>query len=86
MIAYFRLVANPDDEEAFKRIVNYPTRGIGGTTVDKIVRTATDYGVSLWRVISDPVLFPLEVSKGTMTKIEGFKNLDGSNLVFTVLV
>ena len=75
VIAYFRLVANPDDEEAFKRIVNYPTRGIGGTTVDKIVRTATDYGVSLWRVISDPVLFPLEVSKGTMTKIEGFKNL-----------
>ena len=75
VIAYFRLVANPDDEEAFKRIINYPTRGIGGTTVDKIIRAATDYGVSLWRVISEPVLFPLDVSKGTMTKIEGFKNL-----------
>ena len=75
VIAYFRLVANPDDEEAFKRIVNYPTRGIGSTTVDKIIRAANDYGVSLWRVISEPVLFPLDVSKATMTKIEGFKNL-----------
>ena len=75
VIAYFRLVANPDDEEAFKRIVNYPTRGIGNTTVEKIIRTANDYGVSLWRVISDPIVFPLDVSKGTMTKIEGFKNL-----------
>ena len=75
VIAYFRLVANPDDEEAFKRIVNYPTRGIGSTTIEKIVRAANDYGVSLWRVISESVLFPLDVSKGTMTKIEGFKNM-----------
>ena len=75
VIAYFRLVANPDDEEAFKRIINYPTRGIGNTTVDKIVQTATAYGVSLWQVIAQPVLFPMDVSKGTMTKLEGFKNL-----------
>jgi len=75
VIAYFRLVANPDDEEAFKRIVNYPTRGIGATTVDKIVSAANDYGVSLWRVISEPVLFPLNVSKGTMTKLNSFKEL-----------
>ncbi len=75
VIAYFRLVANPDDEEAFKRIVNYPTRGIGGTTVDKIVKTATDCTVSLWQVISDPERFQLSVSKGTMTKIENFRNL-----------
>ena len=75
VIAYFRLVANPDDEEAFKRIVNYPTRGIGGTTVDKIIRTAGDYGVSLWRVIADPVLFPLDVSKATMTKIGAFRDM-----------
>ena len=75
VIAYFRLVSNPDDEEAFKRIVNYPTRGIGSTTIEKIVRTANDYRVSLWRVICDPILFPLDVSKGTMTKIENFKNL-----------
>ena len=75
VIAYFRLVANPDDEEAFKRIINYPTRGIGGTTIDKVVRKATDYGVSLWKVISEPILFPLDVSKATMTKIEGFKTM-----------
>jgi len=75
VIAYFRLVANPDDEEAFKRIVNYPARGIGGTTLDKIVATASAYGVSLWRVISEPVLFPLPVSKGTLSKLVSFKEM-----------
>ena len=75
VIAYFRLVANPDDEEAFKRIVNYPTRGIGSTTVDKIIRAANNYGVSLWRVISEPMLFPFDANKGTMAKIENFRNL-----------
>ena len=75
VIAYFRMVANPDDEEAFKRIVNYPTRGIGNTTIDKIVSTANSYGVSLWRVISEPVLFPLDVNKGTLAKIEAFRQL-----------
>lgn len=75
VIAYFRLVANPDDEEAFKRIVNYPARGIGSTTVDKIVKAAGDYGVSLWKVIAEPMLFPISVSKGTMAKIQDFKRL-----------
>ena len=75
VIAYFRLVANPDDEEAFKRIINYPTRGIGATTVDKIIQAANGYGVSLWRVISEPMLFPLDVSKGTITKLQGFRSL-----------
>ena len=74
-IAYFRLAVNPNDEEAIKRVINYPARGIGGTTIDKIVRKANDYGVSLWKVISEPILFPLNVSKGTLTKIETFKNL-----------
>ena len=75
VIAYFRMVANPDDEEAFKRIVNYPARGIGDTTVGKIIQTATSYGVSLWKVISEPILFPLDVAKATMTKIEKFRLL-----------
>ena len=75
VIAYFRLVANPDDEEAFKRIINYPSRGIGDTTVGKIVQAAQKYGVSLWQVIKEPVLFPMEVSKGTMTKLTAFKDL-----------
>ena len=73
VIAYFRLVANPNDEEALKRIINYPSRGIGDTTVNKIVNAATTYGVSLWTIISQPVLFRLDVSKGTATKLEAFR-------------
>ena len=75
VIAYFRLIANPNDEEAFKRIINYPARGIGDTTVGKIIQAAQTYGVSLWQVIKEPVLFPMEVSKGTMTKIQNFREL-----------
>ena len=75
VIAYFRLIANPNDEEAFKRIINYPARGIGDTTVSKIIQTAQAYGVSLWQVIKEPVLFPMDVSKGTMTKIQNFRAL-----------
>ena len=75
VIAYFRLIANPFDEEAFKRIFNYPARGIGDTTVSKIIQTAQSYGVSLWQVIKEPVLFPMDVSKGTMTKIQNFRSL-----------
>lgn len=75
IIAYFRLVANPSDEEAFKRIINYPKRGIGGTTVDKIIASATEHGVSLWQVICSPQLYRLDVSKGTMAKVEKFRAL-----------
>ena len=75
VIAYFRLIANPNDEEAFKRIVNYPARGIGDTTIGKIIQTAQTYGVSLWQVIKEPVLFPMDVSKGTMTKLQNFREL-----------
>ena len=75
VIAYFRLIANPNDEEAFKRIINYPSRGIGDTTIGKIIQTAQTYGVSLWQVIKEPVLFPMDVSKGTMTKIQAFREL-----------
>ena len=69
------MIANPNDEEAFKRIVNYPARGIGDTTVGKIVQTAQAYGVSLWQVIKEPILFPLDVSKGTMTKLQNFREM-----------
>ena len=75
VIAYFRVVSNPDDEEALKRIINYPTRGIGDTTVSKIIATATAYGVSLWQVISQPVLFHFEIAKATAAKIEAFRQL-----------
>ncbi len=75
VIAYFRVVANPNDEEALKRIINYPTRGIGDTTVQKVVTAATAYGVSLWTVISQPVLFRLDVAKSTAAKLEVFRQL-----------
>ena len=75
VIAYFRLVANPDDEEALRRIINYPTRGIGDTTVAKIVETANLHNVSLWSVIQQPIVFDLKLAKGTLTKLEAFKQL-----------
>ncbi len=75
VIAYYRVVSNPNDEEALRRIINYPTRGIGDTTVNKIVETANAYGVSLWTVICQPVLFHLSLAKGTATKIEAFRQL-----------
>ncbi len=75
VIAYFRVVCNPSDEEALKRIINYPTRGIGDTTLNKIIQAATAYGVSLWTIISQPVLFHLEVTKGTATKLEAFRQM-----------
>ena len=75
IIAYFRMVVNPNDEEAFKRIVNYPTRGIGATTVTKIAACANACGVSLWTVVSNPALFSLDVNKGTLTKLDAFRLL-----------
>ena len=73
VIAYFRLVANPDDEEAFKRIINYPSRGIGNTTVTKIAACALDNHVSFWQVISSPEHYGLGVNKGTLAKLESFR-------------
>ena len=73
VIAYFRLVANPDDEEAFKRIINYPSRGIGNMTVAKIAACALDNHVSFWQVISSPEHYGLGVNKGTLAKLESFR-------------
>ena len=75
MIAYFRLVVNPNDEEAFKRIINYPARGIGDTTVGKIISAATDHGVSLWSTLCEPLTYGLNINKGTHTKLQGFRAL-----------
>ena len=73
VIAYFRVVTNPNDEEALRRIINYPARGIGDTTVGKIVETATMHGVSLWQVIQQPIVFDLKLAKGTQAKLEAFQ-------------
>ena len=78
VIAYFRLAVNPNDEEAFKRVINYPARGIGQTTVSKILQTATAHEVSLWTVISAPEQYELGVNKGTLTKIEAFREMIAS--------
>ena len=75
VIAYFRVVTNPNDEEALRRIINYPTRGIGDTTVGKIVETANLHNVSLWSVIQQPIVFDLKLSGATMNKIAAFRQL-----------
>ena len=78
IIAYFRLVANPDDEEAIKRIINYPARGIGATTVLKVAACAHDNQVSIWEVIGEAAHYGLNVNKGTLTKLENFRLLISS--------
>lgn len=75
VIAYFRLIVNPDDEEAFKRIINYPKRGIGDTTVGKIASVASENGVSLWQVICEPSLYGFKPSKATLAKLGAFREL-----------
>lgn len=75
VIAYFRVVVNPDDEEALRRVINYPSRGIGDTTVGRITAAATRNGVSLWTVTGSPVAYGLDVNKGTLTKLDKFRQM-----------
>ena len=75
VIGYFRMVVNPYDEEAFRRTINFPTRGIGNTTLNKIADAARLHNVSLWEVISNPLGFNLDVNAGTVKKLTGFKEL-----------
>ena len=72
VIAYFRMSVNPNDEEAFKRIINYPARGIGQTTIGKILSVAMGNGVSLWTVVSNPSQYSLDVNSGTASRLSGF--------------
>ena len=72
VIAYFRMSVNPNDEEAFKRIINYPARGIGQTTIGKILSVAMENGVSLWTVVSNPAQYSLDVNSGTASRLSGF--------------
>lgn len=75
VIAYFRLAVNPNDEEAFKRVVNYPARGIGNTTVGKIAEAANNSGTSLWNTIGSPMEYGLDLGKGAQTKVDSFRTL-----------
>ena len=74
-ICYFRLIINPDDDEAVRRVINYPTRGIGDTTVSKITHCATENGVSLWQVMNHAEQYGLNVNRGTLSKLESFTTL-----------
>ncbi|MBP5323129.1 MAG: UvrD-helicase domain-containing protein [Bacteroidaceae bacterium] len=72
VIAYFRVIANPHDEEAFKRIINYPARGIGETTLNKIAAAAERADVSLWDVANSPEKYSCDISRGTAAKVKAF--------------
>ena len=75
IISYFRLAVNPNDEEAFKRVVNYPARGIGDTTLNKIIDAATLNHVSLWKVLEAPLAYGVSINKGTHAKLQGFREV-----------
>ncbi|WP_085535869.1 ATP-dependent helicase [Massilibacteroides vaginae] len=75
IISYFRLVVNPHDEEALKRVINFPARGIGNTTLSKLLEAATEYNVSPWTVLSDPLEYALAINSGTANKLQQFKEM-----------
>ncbi|MCF8461504.1 MAG: UvrD-helicase domain-containing protein [Flavobacteriales bacterium] len=75
LVAYFRMAINPQDEEALKRIINYPARGIGSTTIDKIIVLGNDWGKDLWSIISDPLIINSQFNAGTAGKLAGFTNM-----------
>lgn len=75
VMAYFRLVANPNDEEAFRRVVNYPTRGIGATTIQKLANASVDNEVSFWQLLENPTRYKLDLNKGTLAKLDRFRLL-----------
>ncbi len=75
ILAYFRLVANPDDDEALKRIINYPARGIGATTLNKLFEAANAYDVSVWTVLEAPSSYGAQLNRGTQTKLDSFYSL-----------
>ncbi len=75
IISYFRLITNHNDEEALKRVINFPARGIGNVTIDKLSETAHQHGVSMWTVLEDMLKYKLNVNAGTSTKLSQFRNL-----------
>lgn len=75
VIAYFRLICNRNDEEAFKRIINYPARGIGDKTIQKVKDAAVERGLSLWQVLSDPVVYGADLNKGALAKLTAFADM-----------
>ena len=77
-LAYLRLAVNPRDEEALRRVINYPARGIGKTTLDKVFQTAVDHQVAPWQVVSAPAEYALPVNAATQAKLQRFAQLIAS--------
>ena len=75
VLSYLRLIINPNDEEAFKRIINFPARGIGDTTLSKLIEAASNHGVSLWKVLSEPLTYSVQINGGTAKKLSDFRRL-----------
>ncbi len=75
LLAYFRLTINNNDEESLKRIINYPTRGIGDATIDKIVVAANDHNISLWKVIENINEFEIGLNSGAKSKVDEFATM-----------
>ncbi|MDF9829602.1 UvrD-helicase domain-containing protein [Parabacteroides sp. PF5-6] len=83
VIAYFRLIVNPHDEEALKRVINYPARGIGDTTVGKLIAAASERGVSLWSVLKEPLEYAVKINNGTAQKLNTFRELIGEFITYS---
>ena len=75
IIAYLRLIVNPKDEEALKRVINNPSRGIGQTTIDKLILAANHYKRTIFEVIENINKLDLSINKGTQTKLVNFVNM-----------
>ncbi|MES2799317.1 MAG: UvrD-helicase domain-containing protein [Bacteroidota bacterium] len=75
LLGYFRLATNQNDEEALKRVINYPARGIGKTTLEKIIIASTNFNVSMWEVICHPHQYQLGFNGGMNTKLMDFTTM-----------
>ena len=75
LLAYFRLAANPNDEEALKRVINYPKRAIGKTSIEKLIVAANNYTTSMWEVICDFHKYPVDINNGTKSRISEFATM-----------
>lgn len=74
-ISYFRLAVNPDDDEALRRVINYPARGIGDTTMKRLQAAAIENGVSIWNVVCNPEKYPAGLNSGTLKKLGNFRDM-----------
>ena len=75
ILAYLRLMLNPDDEESIKRAFKYPSKGIGDTTLNKLQDASRQHGVSLWTVLESPINYGVVANNGTLNKLAAFRQM-----------